>query len=209
MVIDLKSYKNVIFDLGGVILNIDYNLSVEAFKGLGLSNFSEYFSQATQKYLFDEYEKGLISSDEFRKAIRDELPSGVTFDQIDAAWNTLLLDLPAERIKVLNEVKKTHRTFLLSNTNEIHILEFNRYLNRVFGMNDLSHLFEKMYLSYKIGMRKPDKEIFEYVLSENNLRPDETLFIDDSIQHITSAQKLGIQTYWLQKPQTITDLFLY
>lgn len=207
MLLDPKAFKNVIFDLGGVILNIDYNLSVDAFKKLGLNNFAEHFSQASQKHLFDLYEKGMISSAEFRDAIKQELSADVSTAQIDAAWNALLLDLPKERLSVLEKVKQSHRTFLLSNTNDIHIVELNRYLNNSFGIADLSGYFEKMYLSYEIGMRKPDAEIFEFVLQQNDLDPSDTLFIDDSIQHIERAKQLGIQTYWLQKPQTIVSLF--
>jgi len=207
MAIDLKLYKNIIFDLGGVILNIDYNLSVEAFKKLGLNNFAEHFSQAQQKQLFDLYEKGQISSNDFRAEIKKELGNNVTYQQIDEAWNALLQDLPQERLHVLEKLKNTHRTFLLSNTNEIHINEFEKYLSNSFNLPDLSNHFEKLYLSYKVEMRKPDAEIFELVLEENKLNPSETLFIDDSIQHIESAQKIGIQTHWLQKPHTIIDLF--
>jgi FMN phosphatase YigB (HAD superfamily) len=207
MEIDLNRYKNIIFDLGGVILNIDYNLSVEAFKKLGLPNFQEHFSQASQNHLFDLYEKGIISSDEFRMELKKHFNDSITVKDIDFAWNALLLDLPAQRLVVLENLKETHRTFLLSNTNDIHIQEFNRYLTKTAGVDDLSSYFEKLYLSYKIGMRKPDKEIFEFVLDQNDLNPAETLFIDDSKQHIESASNVGINTYWLTKGETILDLF--
>jgi|APLak6261662433_1056034.scaffolds.fasta_scaffold00001_75 putative hydrolase of the HAD superfamily len=207
MEIDLNRYKNIIFDLGGVILNIDYNLSVEAFKKLGLPNFQEHFSQASQNHLFDLYEKGIISSDEFRMELKKHFNDSITVKDIDFAWNALLLDLPAQRLVVLENLKETHRTFLLSNTNDIHIQEFNRYLAKTTGVKDLSRYFEKLYLSYEIGMRKPDKEIFEFVLTQNDLNPAETLFIDDSKQHIESASNLGIHTYWLTKGETILDLF--
>src|SRR4029078_5014143 len=121
---------------------------------------------------------------------------------------SMLLDLPEERLDMLKQYKETHRTFLLSNTNEIHIDTFNGYLHSNFNIPDLSGHFEKLYLSYKVGMRKPDAEIFELVLSENKLDPKETVFIDDSIQHIESAKKLGIQTHWLDvKTESIVDLF--
>lgn len=208
MTLDTSAYKNIIFDLGGVILNIDYNLAVQSFEKLGLKKFDTHFSQAQQKELFDLYEKGLISSQEFRTQLKKQLNSNVTDQQIDDAWNSLLLDLPKERLSVLEKFKQTHRTFLLSNTNEIHILEFNTYLTKTFDIPNISGFFEKAYLSYEIGMRKPDAEIFEFVLSQNNLLPNETLFIDDSLQHIESANKLGIQTHWLKPETTILDLFL-
>lgn len=208
MIIDINNYKNIIFDLGGVILNIDYILTEKAFSKIGISDFKTMFSQAQQTHLFDKYEKGFISSDDFRTELKKYLLEKTSNGNIDTAWNAMLLDLPKERIEFLKKTKLTHRTFLLSNTNDIHIEEINSYLNKEFKLSDLSSLFEKMYLSYKIGMRKPDAEIFEFVLGENNLKPNETLFIDDSIQHIEAAKKLGIATYWLDvRKGSILQLF--
>jgi epoxide hydrolase-like predicted phosphatase len=200
--------KNIIFDLGGVIINIDYNLTANAFEQMGISNFKELFSQAQQSHLFDLYEKGQISSAEFRIEIKKIIGHHYTDEAIDKAWNALLLDIPPNRLTLLDSVKTKYNTFLLSNTNDIHIETFNGYLKQTFGINNLENYFNKLYLSYKVGMRKPDAEIFELVLSENNLVPEETLFIDDSIQHIESAKKLGIQAYWLDvKNESIIELF--
>ena len=208
MAIDTNRYKNIIFDLGGVILNIDYSLTVKAFRDLGLNDFDTLFSQAQQKQLFDLYEKGQITSVDFRNEIKTYCKTTVDYTNINDAWNAMLLDLPLPRLDILKIMKQTHRTFLLSNTNEIHIDTFNDYLQTNFKIADLSGYFEKLYLSYKVGMRKPDAEIFELLLEENNLTPDETLFIDDSMQHIESAQKLGIHTYWLDvKKESIVELF--
>ena len=207
MSINTNNYKNIIFDLGGVIINIDYTLLVKAFKKLGVENFDELYSQAHQNKLFDLFEKGKISAADFRNEIRKYCNKNLSDVQIDSAWNAMLLDLPEERLKLLQALKKTHRTFLLSNTNEIHMLAINKYLQKMYGISDLSGYFEKMYLSFEVGMRKPDEEIFEFVLSENKLDPAETLFIEDSIQHIEAAKKLGIQIYWLQKNEAVTDLF--
>ncbi len=208
MAISATKYKNIIFDLGGVILNIDYLLAVKSFKDAGLGNFDTFFSQAQQRSLFDLYEKGQISSSDFRKELKTFCKEGIDDTTIDTAWNSMLLDLPAERLDLLKKFQKTHRTFLLSNTNEIHIDTFNIYLQNNFNIPDLAGHFEKLYLSYKVGMRKPDAEIFELVLSENNLDPQQTLFIDDSVQHIETAKKLGIQTYWLDvKKESIVDIF--
>ncbi len=208
MTVAANKYKNIIFDLGGVILNIDYLLVVKAFGDLGLANFDDFFSQTQQKNLFDLYEKGQITSSDFRNELKKHCISSIDDIIIDKAWNSMLLDLPQERLDLLKRLKQTHHTFLLSNTNEIHIDSFNAYLQNNFNIADLSGHFEKLYLSYKIGMRKPDAEIFELVLSENKLNSSETLFIDDSIQHIESAKNLGIQTYWLDvKKESILDLF--
>jgi putative hydrolase of the HAD superfamily len=159
--------------------------------------------------VFDLYEKGLITSDDFRDALNNALKTPVSHDILDAAWNSMLLDLPTARLELLKKLKATHRTFLLSNTNEIHIDWFFNSLQQHFGIPDLSGHFEKVYLSYQIHLRKPDAEIFQYVLDENKLDPAETLFIDDSPQHIEGAKKLGIQTYWLDvKKEDIVDLFI-
>jgi putative hydrolase of the HAD superfamily len=110
-----------------------------------------------------------------------------------------LLDLPEERLFSLEKSAENHRIFLLSNTNEIHINEFNRYLLETYRLPSLEPFFEKLYLSYEVGLRKPDTQIFEHVLADAALRPESTLFIDDSIQHIQAAAELGINTYHLQK----------
>lgn len=204
-----NNYKNIIFDLGGVILNIDYDLTAKAFEQLGIPKFKTLFSKAQQEPVFDLYEKGLITSDAFRDALNKALKTPVSNTTIDAAWNAMLLELPTTRLELLEKVRKTHRTFLLSNTNEIHIRWFSQSLQQHFGIPDLKGHFEKVYLSYEIHLRKPDAEIFNYVLDENQLNPAETLFIDDSPQHIETAKKLGIQTYWLDvKNEDISDLFV-
>lgn len=205
---NLEKIKNIIFDLGGVIINIDYNLTAQAFEQMGISNFNRLFSQARQSHLFDAYEKGQLSSHEFRQEIKKIIGGNYSDAQIDKAWNALLLDIPPQRLQLLNQVKSKYNTYLLSNTNDIHIETFNAYLKCTFDIPSLQAYFNRLYLSYKVGMRKPDAEIFELVLSENNLLPAETLFIDDSMQHIESAKKLGIQTRWLDvNKESIIDLF--
>jgi len=209
MTIAANKYKNIIFDLGGVILNIDYLLAVKAFQGLGINDFDTFLSKAQQKQFFDLFEKGQISSADFRNELKTYTRTNLDDTIIDKAWNSMLLDLPQERLDLLKRFKQTHRIFLLSNTNEIHINSFNAYLQKTFNIANLSGHFEKIYLSYKIGMRKPDHEIFDLVLSENKLKPQETIFIDDSVQHIESAKSMGIQTRWLDlDKESILDLFV-
>lgn len=200
------SVKNIIFDFGGVILNIDYKLTEAAFAGLGLSDFEDMYSQASQNKLFDTFEKGLITPAQFRTEIRKYIGSA-SDEQIDKAWNSMLLDLPEERIKLLDRLKKTHRIFLLSNTNEIHFTAFTAYMKDKFRRDVFSDVFEKAYVSHKVHMRKPDTEIFEFVLAENKLNREETLFIDDSIQHIEAAKRSGIRAHFLKKGETINSLF--
>lgn len=201
------SIKNIIFDFGGVILNIDYRLTEQAFAKLGLKDFDHIYSQATQKELFDVFEKGLMTSKEFRQGIRKHIDKEVSDADIDSAWNSMLLDVPEERVRLLDELKKNHRLFLLSNTNEIHFNAFSANMENKFKRDIFSEVFDKAYVSHRVHLRKPDKEIFEFVVRENNLRKEETLFVDDSMQHIEGAKKAGLRAVFLEKGKTILDLF--
>lgn len=203
--------KNIIFDLGGVIINIDYHLTIDAFKKIGFRNFDSVFTQASQLGIFDQLDKGLITPDEFRSKIRKFSENSYSDKQLDEAWNAMLLDFPIERLKLLEKIKQHYRTFLLSNTNQIHCEIYTKDLQNTYGVNDLSHFFEKVYLSHEIHMRKPDSEAFMLILNENNLKPEETLFIDDTMQHIEGAKKVGLISHFLnlKEGETIDKLFAF
>jgi glucose-1-phosphatase len=186
--------KNIIFDLGGVILNIDFKKSIEAFRKLGIANIDEIFSGYVQSNFFDTYDKGLVPDIDFIIELKKYIPSEVTNEQVLHAWNAMILDFPADRIELLKKLKNKYRLFLLSNTNSIHFPVYNKQLQEIYGISDLSRLFEKAYYSFKIGMRKPDAEIFRRVINENKLIPEETLFIDDALFNIEAAEKLGLRT---------------
>ena len=185
--------KNILFDLGGVLYHIDYRLSIEAFENLGIESFHEHFSQKKQSYLFDRLETGQISEKDFIKEIKAILPN-CTKEKIINAWNRLLIGLPKENIQLLQALSKKYQLFLLSNTNSIHIKQINKLLYKDYNLKSLDPLFDKIYLSHQIGMRKPNRETFEWVLKDAKILANETLFIDDSIQHINNAKKVGIQT---------------
>ena len=203
---NLSSFETIIFDLGGVVINLDYYKTTRAFEALGLKNFGEMYSQAAQTGLFDDFEKGKSSVPYFLNKLIDFLPTGTTANQVVEAWNAMILDFPKENLKLLEELKSSHRTFLLSNTNEIHIQKVHQHLQLVSPHKTLDPYFEKVYFSSDVKMRKPDVEIFEFVLKENNLNPATTLFIDDTEQHILGAQKVGIQTYHIRKGEGICDI---
>ena len=205
--LELNGVKNIIFDLGGVILNIDYKRTAKAFKEIGVINFDEIYSQAKQDQVFDKLETGELTPDEFREYMKEIVPS-LQFSDIDKAWNAMLLDLPAPRIDLLKKLKKKYRLFLLSNTNEIHIKCFRKIIESSYGENIFDAIFEHQYYSSDIGMRKPNAECFQYVLEKNGMEPSETLFIDDSIQHVEGARKLKINAYHLIPGEDITTLFL-
>jgi putative hydrolase of the HAD superfamily len=203
----MPPFKNIIFDFGGVIINVDYHRVVNAFVQLGVKDFDRLFSQLNQHHLFDDFEKGLISADEFRNQLKSISNVPLTDQQIDDAWNAILINLPKENIELLKRLKKNYRLFLLSNTNEIHEKAFTQMMMHDFGENVLPDIFEGIYFSHRMHKRKPDAEIFEQVLKENNLAAEETLFIDDSPQHIDAAKQLGIQTLLFEKGKTIADIF--
>jgi HAD superfamily hydrolase (TIGR01509 family) len=198
--------RNIIFDLGGVLLNLDMEKTSKAFRDLGMKDFDKHFTQAKQSGVFDDFDCGKTSPAEFRSSLKKHLPEIVSDEQIDAAWNAMLLDLPKERLELLQALGKKYRLFLLSNTNEIHVTAFSAYLEKTFGKKDFSDYFENWYYSCRIGMRKPDAEIFEFVLRENKLQAEETIFIDDSIQHVEGAKLCGIRSLLLSKNENVRGL---
>lgn len=202
MSFDLKGIKNIIFDLGGVILNIDYQRTIDEFEKLGVSNFETIFSQSFQNHISDKFEKGEITEIEFYESIKELSGVEFSFSQYQFAWNAILLDLPQYRIKLLKQLKRKYRLFLFSNTNETHYKEFITKVE-----DDFNSIFEKTYYSHKFGRRKPDIISFEELLKENNLKTGETLFIDDSVQHIEGASSLGIKTILLQN-ESVNKIFV-
>jgi glucose-1-phosphatase len=204
----MRLYKNIIFDLGGVVLNIDFKKTEAAFKLLGWDSFSDYISQFHITDLFEDYETGKIDDLQFVNGISELMGKAANNENIIEAWNALLLDFPRERISLLKNLKGSFRTFLLSNTNAIHLREFQQRLHEKEGVY-LEDLFEKTYYSHVVKMRKPSAEIFELVLRENNLVPEETLFIDDTASNFEEATRMGIHVYHLHSGETITDMELF
>jgi putative hydrolase of the HAD superfamily len=202
-----EGIKNIIFDFGGVVINLDIKLSIDEFKKLGIPDFEKFYTQHRQELWFHKFDRGRINGDQFVKEIKKHLPCTITDKQIIDAWNKMLLDFPATHAELLRKIKTRYRTFLLSNTNDLHIDYYSGLLEKWYGIKDMSSFFEKEYYSYRIGRRKPDPETFQFVLEENQLKPEETLFIDDTLQHVEGARKCGIRAYHLQWPETIMDLF--
>jgi FMN phosphatase YigB (HAD superfamily) len=204
----MNTIKNIIFDYGNVIFNIDFNKVAQAWKDLGITNAHEFYGHRQQDDVFNALERGQISPEAFRDRIRELTHKpDLTDDQINNAWNQIFVGIPEGNHELLLKLKDKYRTFLLSNINAIHYDYVHEYLRKEFDMADNSHLFEKTYYSHLVGKRKPDAEIFEQVLQENDLNPAETLFIDDSPQHLETAKKLGLQTYLMTAPDTIQKYF--
>lgn len=201
----ITGIKHIIFDLGGVLLNIDYNLTEKAFINAGITNFGELYAQLGQTALFDELETGKIGTDEFVAALQKIAGVALTRGQILQAWNAMLLDFPLRRLQLLQQLRLYYDLVLLSNTNEIHEEMFNSILMSDRGIPNIGVFFDKVYFSHRVGLRKPGKEVFERILEECSFKPEHTLFIDDSPQHIATAKELGIQTIYLEKGMTIEE----
>jgi glucose-1-phosphatase len=205
--LNIDSIKNIIFDLGGVVINLDYSKTRDSFIKLGFTEFDSYFAQVSQLELLNSFETGCISASAFRDGIRRISVVPLSDIEIDQAWNAMLLDFPEERKELLMELRTSYRTFLLSNTNTIHIDHYNSYLKEQHHVEGMNPFFEKVYYSHELHLRKPDVAIFEYVTEKNGLIPEQTLFIDDTLMHVEGARKAGLKAIHLQKGTTIVDLF--
>lgn len=194
----MQGIKNIIFDLGGVLWNIDYHKAIDEFEKLGIPKFDkDFFSQSQQHDLFDDLDTGKITGDAFVSEVKRIIGKDVNDKDILNAWNSMLLDFPHTRVQLLEKLSGKYRLFLLSNTNEIHIKVLAERKRQDPELQKLNKLFKKQYLSFEVGLRKPHKEIYEYVLNDADLNPEETFFIDDSEQHLTNAKAVGIRTKWL------------
>jgi putative hydrolase of the HAD superfamily len=203
----MATIKNIIFDYGNVIFMLDFMKSQKAWEEIGINNSNEFYGHRVQDPIFTAFEDGSATAEEFRAYIRQKIGNHALTDaQIDGAWNGLLVGVTPGNHELLLSLKPKYRTFLLSNINPIHYDYIMDYLQKEFGFEGNDHLFEKVYYSHLVGKRKPNAEIFEQVLNENSLDPAETLFIDDSPQHIATATKLGIQTYLMTAPDNIQAL---
>lgn len=195
-----SSIQNIILDLGGVIVNLDPGRSLQAFSELGYDRVNDHYSEQGQHEFFSMYETGKITSEVFIRTMQDAIPQGrVTEDELVAAWNAMILDLPPEHVPFLKDLGSKYRLFLLSNTNEIHIRFFYEAFERTFPGENFNNLFEQVFLSHRIGHRKPNADAFEYVLHTAGIQPSETLFIDDNALNIAGASQLGINTWFFQR----------
>ena len=199
----MKKIKNILFDLGGVIIDIDVNKTAQQMAFiLGLENPSNGDNVLNHE-IFKQYETGMLKSDEFIQALKNMAQKDVQESKIMEAWNAMLLHIPERRVRLLENLMKKKRLFVLSNTNELHVNHFNKMIP---GYSNLSQLFEKIYYSNEIGYRKPTKEAFHIVIKENSIAPTETLFIDDTIENIKAASEMNFQTLLVKGDKDITQL---
>lgn len=204
----MKQFSNIstiIFDLGGVLVNLDLPQCILNFKRLGILDIENYLSNFGQSGFFLSFEKGHIGTEEFRNEIRKFAPNPLSDAQIDEAWCSFLCDIPVEKLHILAELKKKYRLVLLSNTNPLHIkvsaaAEFAKIGKTMYDF------FDACYLSYEMKMTKPDAEIFEKLLSDEQVAANQCLFLDDGMKNIEQATKLGIQTYLVKEHENLDFL---
>ncbi len=198
--------RNIIFDFGGVIINIHHSKVEKAFKELGINQFEELFNQATQSGIFKKLETGTLNPGNFRNHLRNIIGKEIPDHELDFAWNQIIGNYPPHRINLLSELKENYNLYLLSNTNIIHYEFYIEKFRNEFGF-EFPSLFNKTYWSFLIGDRKPNHSAFTFVLKDSKLIANETLFIDDSFQNIETAVQMGFQTHLLKNDTDLADLF--
>lgn len=202
---DFSHIRNIIFDLGGVLLDIDYLRTIRAFSELGLANPEEAFSKANQAEIFRLFECGQVSESVFLSHLQSEMPEAKN-EGLITGWNAMLGGFPKQRLDFIESINSKYNCYVLSNTNIIHQREFERIIEGVVGWENFASAFKKIYYSHEMGLRKPDISIFLKVLEEQGLNPKETCFIDDSPQHVRAAVQAGILGVHLKDDEEIWDV---
>ena len=201
-----SSVKNIVFDLGGVILNINFQNTYDSFAKLAQRDTADIFKRFEELQVFQKFEAGAYGNEEFRNLMRSEINPQLHDVEIDKAWNAMLLDIPLERIQLIQSLKEKYNVFLLSNTNDIHIHHINQILKATCGIDDLRRLFHKAFYSYEIKLAKPGRPVYDYVINDQNLKAEETLFLDDNVDNIAGANNAGWQTIHVTERNNIIEI---
>jgi glucose-1-phosphatase len=201
----MDEIKNIIFDLGGVLMNIDFKRTFDAFEIIGYHGAEQAFQDPQINQLCMDFETGVYCAIEMRRKFRELSGFKCNDAQFDKAWNALLIDFPPERIMLVRQLAKKYKTYLLSNTNPIHCKHFNAELKNHFGIESLDHLLDKAWYSHNVGYRKPDERIFQKVLKASHLNPEETLYIDDFETNVRVAESLGMKAIHVNGEFTIME----
>lgn len=204
----MDKVENIIFDLGGVLLDIDYNLTRTAFEKLGVAHFDTMYSQSDADQLFQKLETGKIAEENFYKEFSRYTGLHLSPEDTRNAWNAMLLNFREESLRFLDDLRHRYKIFLLSNTNHIHIDWFKNRFHETKREKPFDEYFSRVFYSCDIGLRKPDVECYEWVLNELSVEAGKTLFIDDSEGNIEGAKKAGLQTIRLLPGKKIEDLSL-
>lgn len=202
---DASRIRNVIFDFGGILFEIDYHLPVQAFNDLGYTDFASAYTQAAQNEIFDQLETGKIANEAFLDYLHTFVPNA-SRAEVEHAWNCILLRIWPHKVDFVKTVRaKGYRTFMLSNTNAIHVAEFERMIDETMGLASFYEAFEKIHYSNVIGIKKPYPSTYLALCEWHGLNPAETLFIDDSIQHVRGAAEAGLIAVHLEPGETVEE----
>ncbi len=191
---NLNGIKNIVFDLGGVIITLDYNEAVRRFLEVGVDNIEKLIDPYHQKGIFLQLEEGTMTREEFYDAVRSECGKNISDESIDYGWFGFIKEVPEYKLKMLEQLKGKYNLYLLSNTNPV-IMSWARTERFSPLGKSLDSYFDKLYLSYEIGVTKPHPKIFDFLVSDSGIIPSETLFIDDGVYNIEAGKALGMKTY--------------
>ena len=197
--------KNILFDLGGVILDIDVLATLKQFYELGFSSDFLQYPLNMNTDIFYKYEIGKIDTKQFRDEIRKKTGVEMTDDAFDQAWNAMIVRVPEERTALLNVLAKRYNLYMLSNTSALHAPVFEKMYIDAAGIT-MHEAFTKIYYSFEIGCSKPDHEAWEFVIKDAKIQPEETLFLDDSIHNIKASQELGFQAIHIHERTNLMNL---
>jgi glucose-1-phosphatase len=201
-------FKNIIFDLGGVIIDLSVDRTVQGFAELTGKTSGEILKAYQQYPDFHAYEKGELTDQQFREALRRIFSLHDSDHELDRAWNAMLVDLPLAKLELLDKLREKYTISVLSNTNNIHLHYVNKkMLPRVSSRLSLNEYFHYHYYSHLVNKRKPEAEIFVQVLQERSFDPAETLFLDDHPDNVAAAKALGIQTLLVGHPHQVFEFF--
>ena len=207
MALEIDKINAVIFDLGGVIINLDEHATIRAFSSLSGKPLEEVEACYKNEPVFKQYERGLITDQGFRDGVKDLLGFSASDEVFDRAWNAMLLDVPLSRMELITNVRSRFDLFVLSNTNDIHIRAFDQIFAGAIDGKRLSDYFDKVYMSQKINARKPDAEAWQIIIDEQQLDVSRTLFIDDNARNVEAAGLMGLHTFHNQRPDDWMALF--
>ncbi|MCB0707210.1 MAG: HAD family phosphatase [Saprospiraceae bacterium] len=188
--------NNILFDLGNVIIDLDIPATENALKQLLGPDFKSSFTKNEQHGLFQDYELGLIPESEFIFGFQTLVGEAIDPAEIKRIWNALLVGIPRKRLDMLEQLRKDYGVFLLSNTNHTHLVWVYNYLEKTYGITDFdTRFFDKPYYSHLINLRKPNRDVYEFVLADSQLQASQTLFIDDNLANVEGARSCGMQAY--------------
>ncbi len=197
--------RNILFDLGGVILDLNIQATLQKFYELGFPAALMEYPQSMRTDIFFKYQTGKLDTIQFRDEIRKVAGVQMSDQAFDEAWNAMLVGIPGERIKLLKKLSKRYNLYMLSNTSALHVLVFEKMYQDAAG-ESMHQVFKKIYYSHEIGWHKPDHEAWEHVLRDANIKPEETLFLDDDIHNIKASQELGFQAIHIHERMNLLNL---